>query len=144
MNAGNLEEQILAVELELSAIAIRREALQSKLLKLRHAKNQLGNNEQLIPGASQSLITGSSSTCEKITLFRSLFRGREDVFSRRFESKKTGRSGYQPVCKNEWERGICRKPAQKCITCDNREFIPVSDEIIRKHLLGYDPDYKRE
>jgi len=29
----------------------------------------------------------------KIALFRSLFRGREDVYSRRFESRKTGKSG---------------------------------------------------
>jgi len=37
----------------------------------------------------------------KITLFRSLFRGREDVYAKRFESKKTGKSGYQPACRNE-------------------------------------------
>ena len=80
MDAGNLEEQILAIEQELSAIAIRREALQSKLLKLRHAKDQISHNEQLVTIASQSLITGSSSTSEKISLFRSLFKGREDVF----------------------------------------------------------------
>ena len=32
----------------------------------------------------------------KIALFRSLFRGREDVYPRRFESRKTGKSGYSP------------------------------------------------
>ena len=31
---------------------------------------------------------------DKIKLFRSLFRGREDVYPRRFESMNTGRSGY--------------------------------------------------
>lgn len=35
-----------------------------------------------------------SSVESKIRLFRSLFRGREDVYPRRFESRKTGRSGY--------------------------------------------------
>ena len=40
-DAGNLEEQMQAIKRELSAIAIRRQALQSKLLKLRHAKNQV-------------------------------------------------------------------------------------------------------
>jgi hypothetical protein len=30
----------------------------------------------------------------KIALFRSLFRGREDVYPRRFQSRKTGRAGY--------------------------------------------------
>lgn len=38
---------------------------------------------------------------EKIRLFRSLFRGREDLYARRFESRKTGRSGYAPACANE-------------------------------------------
>jgi hypothetical protein len=41
-------------------------------------------------------VHGRSSTGDKIALFRSLFRGREDVYPRRFESKKTGRSGYAP------------------------------------------------
>lgn len=39
---------------------------------------------------------------QKISLFRSLFKGREDVFARRWHSIKTGKSGYQPVCMNEW------------------------------------------
>ena len=50
----------------------------------------------------------------KIALFRSLFRGRDDVYPRRFESRKTGRSGYAPACGNEWVRGICEKPRIKC------------------------------
>ena len=46
------------------------------------------------------LISGSvdqtSSPQAKIALFRSLFRGRDDVYPRRFESRKTGRSGTLP------------------------------------------------
>ncbi|MCK5571819.1 MAG: restriction endonuclease subunit R, partial [Bacteroidetes bacterium] len=51
-----------------------------------------------------------SSADEKIWLFRSLFRGREDVYPRRWESMKTGRSGYSPACRHEWVPGICEKP----------------------------------
>ena len=36
----------------------------------------------------------SSSPQSKIALFRSLFRGRGDVYLRRFESLRTGKSGY--------------------------------------------------
>ncbi len=75
---------------------------------------------------------------EKIALFRSLFRGREDVYPIRFESKKTGRSGYQPACANEWVRGLCEKPRIKCADCPNRCFLPVTDEVIRWHLSGSD------
>ena len=38
---------------------------------------------------------------EKITLFRSYFKGRDDVFARRWFSKTTEKSGYQPVCMNK-------------------------------------------
>jgi hypothetical protein len=39
-----------------------------------------------------------------------LFRGRDDVYPRRFESRKAGKSGYAPACANEWVRGVCEKP----------------------------------
>jgi hypothetical protein len=52
----------------------------------------------------------------KIALFRSLFRGRDDVYARRFESRRTGKSGYAPACGNEWVRGVCEKPRIKCTT----------------------------
>jgi very-short-patch-repair endonuclease len=74
----------------------------------------------------------------KIALFRGLFRGRDDVYPRRFESQKTGRSGYQPACGNEWVKGLCDKGRVKCVECPNRRFLPVSDEVIRKHLSGQD------
>ena len=54
-----------------------------------------------------------SAASAKIALFRSLFRGRDDVYPRRFESRKTGKSGYAPACANEWLRGICEKPRIK-------------------------------
>jgi len=73
---------------------------------------------------------------DKITLFRSLFRGRDDVYPRFWSSRKTGKSGYAPVCKNEWVPKICKKPIIKCSECPNRELVPLDNEIIRKHLLG--------
>ncbi len=74
----------------------------------------------------------------KIALFRSLFRGREDVFARRFESRRTGNSGYQPACANEWIVGICEKPRIKCSECRHARFLPVTDDVIRWHLSGQD------
>jgi superfamily II DNA or RNA helicase/very-short-patch-repair endonuclease len=90
------------------------------------------------------LISGpvdqTSSSQAKIALFRSLFRGREDVYPRRFESQRTGRSGYAPACANEWVRGVCEKPRIKCMDCPNRRFLPVTDDVIRWHLSGCDPE----
>lgn len=79
-----------------------------------------------------------STAAEKIALFRSLFRGREDVYPRRFESRKTGRAGYQPACANEWVRGVCEKPRIKCSECLQQRWLPVTDEVIRWHLSGRD------
>src|SRR3970040_3147133 len=83
-------------------------------------------------------IDRTSPSQAKIALFRSLFRGRVDVYPRRFESRKTGKSGYAPACANEWVRGICEKPRIKCADCPNRRFLPVTDEVIRCHLSGHD------
>jgi hypothetical protein len=95
------------------------------------------------PGISSPAVVHSRSPgADKILLFRSLFRGREDVYPRRFESLTTGRSGYAPACGNEWVRGICEKPRIKCADCPNRAFLPVTDEVIRWHLSGKDPHGK--
>lgn len=73
---------------------------------------------------------------EKIHLFRSYFRGREDVFARRWYSSKTEKSGYSPVCANEWKYGVCIKPKGKCSKCENRVLVPLDDAVIFRHLSG--------
>ena len=77
---------------------------------------------------------------EKVTLFRSLFQGREDVFARRWFSNSTGKSGYQPVCSREWNREFCNKKKFKCTECPNREFQPLGYNDIYRHLEGKDPN----
>lgn len=76
------------------------------------------------------------STDEKVALFRRLFRGRDDVWALRWESKTSGKSGYSPACANEWQLGICGKPRIKCGDCVHRQLIPVSDLVIYQHLAG--------
>jgi hypothetical protein len=83
-------------------------------------------------------VNRQSLPAAKIALFRSLFRGRDDVYPRRFESRKTGKAGYSPVCANEWVQGVCAKPRVKCAECPNRRFLPVTDDVMRWHLSGQD------
>jgi len=87
----------------------------------------------------ESLVHQHSAPEVKIQLFRSLFRGRDDVYPRRFQSRRTGRAGYAPACSNEWVRGICEKPRIKCADCQYRQFLPITDDVIRWHLSGFDP-----
>jgi hypothetical protein len=137
---------IQSAEQELSQLDQRRVELVAQIDELKRAhkyfslkKPSLDTINTLAEASSNIYVTGESPTVAKTALFRSLFRGREDVFPRRFESKTTGRSGYQPVCKNEWVSGICKKPSIKCGKCSARVFIPVSNQIIHNHLMGYDP-----
>ena len=51
---------------------------------------------------SEITVNKSSSSQQKIELFKTLFVGRTDVFARRWYSTTTEKSGYQPVCANEW------------------------------------------
>jgi hypothetical protein len=75
----------------------------------------------------------------KIDLFRSLFRGRSDVFPLRWENLKTGKSGYAPACANEWKRGLCEKPRVKCSACPNQAFIAATGQVVAHHLRGQGP-----
>ena len=75
---------------------------------------------------------------EKVELFQSLFKGREDVFARRWYSNSTKQSGYQPVCKREWIRDYCDKRKYRCVECPNRLFASLSYEHIYNHLAGKD------
>lgn len=75
---------------------------------------------------------------EKVSLFQSLFKGRNDVFAKRWFSKATGKGGYQPVCKNEWRPGFCDKKRFKCAECPSRDFAQLTSQDIYRHLEGKD------
>jgi len=86
--------------------------------------------------AARESAASRLSTQEKVSLFRRLFRGRQDVYPIRWESRTTDRSGYAPACANEWRAGLCEKPRVKCADCANRSLIPLTDRVIYDHLLG--------
>jgi len=75
-------------------------------------------------------------TNEKIALFRTLFRGRTDVYPVRWEGKTSGKTGYSPACGNEWRVGVCEKPRIKCGDCAHRLLLPLTDAVVYKHLVG--------
>jgi len=96
---------------ELAELDAKRERILKQIETLKSLKiEKEGINQtepSFIPSTYKPAITNLSSEEDKISLFRSFFRGREDVFPKRFESLKSGKSGYQPACRNEWIRGIC-------------------------------------
>jgi superfamily II DNA or RNA helicase len=126
---------IRTIEARLKEIDTERERLTNDLKKLRLTLSELEVSSIQTP-KNIAKINASSALIEKIALFRSLFRGREDVYPKLWTSKKTGNKGYSPVCENEWINGVCGKPSIKCGECDNRKFSPLNDDVIRKHLEG--------
>jgi hypothetical protein len=133
--AKDAQGDIAALQMRLAELDLERERVLAALDRLKQS-----DAPKPEPTASAEHVpsTPAMSNADKIALFRSLFRGREEIFPRRWENTKTGKSGYSPACANEWVRGICEKPRIKCMECPNQAFIPVSDDVIRSHLQGRD------
>ena len=123
----------------LAALERERAAIIADLAELRRQQETRQIcRERSCQEPAQAAVTMKSSAAEKIAVFRGVFRGREDVFPRRWDNPKTGKSGYSPACDNEWISGICGKPKIKCGECPNQAFPAVSDAVISSHLRGKD------
>ena len=81
-------------------------------------------------------ISSNSGAVEKIRLFMSLFKGRDDVYAKRWEGKQKGNSGYSPSCLNEWKSGVCAKPKGTCAGCTHKAYAALDEKVIEDHLLG--------
>ena len=110
-----------------------------KELEAENAELRKRLGEPVTPMPSASSAMQNLSLQEKMDLFCSLFKGRDDVFARRWYSKTSGKAGYQPVCQNEWTP-LCDKRKYKCADCPNRQFSPLTYNDYYKHLEGKDSD----
>ena len=73
---------------------------------------------------------------EKVALFRSLFRGREDVYAVRWESPD-GRHGYMPKSERDWKAYYAAKPEdRKRVDKEARKYFPLTDQAVHDHLAG--------
>ena len=80
--------------------------------------------------------TKAISNEEKVKIFMNIFKGRTDIYAKRWISKKNGNAGYSPVCKNEFNIYKCDKKRTKCNKCPYRELEPLTEDAILKHLQG--------
>lgn len=120
--------QILLTECE----NLRKE--NAELRSLLELQNKTNKNIDCFP--LQNLSIKPLSTDKKITLFRSLFCGRDDVYAQRWVSKD-GRSGYSPVCINtQWNPCRCKKSKRHCYICNERQYSSLTNQVIYNHLRG--------
>jgi superfamily II DNA or RNA helicase len=106
----------------------------AEFLESRASKDQ---TRQDAPSAESSPpLNANANPAEKIQLFMSLFKGRNDVYAKRWESKDGTRSGYSPACRNEWKRDLCGKPRLKCALCEHRSYDPLDEKTVAAHLRG--------
>lgn len=122
------EARVARLEIELTESRAALESLRAEL--------SAGQpSSPTVPALTPSVPAPVTSS-EKVALFRSLFRGREDVYPKLWTNAKTGRKGYAPACANEWVRDVCEKPRVKCGECPNQAFLAVEDRVILDHLQG--------
>lgn len=97
---SDIEGRMTEIEQRLEMLDAERAELTRELSELR---DQVALEKERVCSISSfpdTPITNSSPAEEKIALVRKLFRGRDDVYARRWESPKTGKSGYRPACSN--------------------------------------------
>ncbi|MEI7668490.1 MAG: DEAD/DEAH box helicase family protein [Pseudomonadota bacterium] len=141
MTISSIEQRINQLLHKLSLLDDERTCVVAEIDKLQLQLEKENQTKSIPIPVSQNYTSE-----EKIRIFMQLFRGRADVLPKRWDNKKTGKSGYSPACNNEWVSGICNKPQIKCSECHNQSFIALDEVIIRKHLSGdrtgaYKKDY---
>jgi superfamily II DNA or RNA helicase len=132
-----LIREIAAAERELSDLQARQQRIETHLAELRERRTSIGEPSPGNPPTPSPFASSDLSPSQKIKLYRSLFRGRDDVYPRLWISSKNGRKGYSPACGNEWKPGLCGKSrGVKCSDCNHQSFLPVTDQTILDHLQG--------
>ena len=93
---------------------------------------------------AEGIVTTASSTADKLSLFRSLFHGRDNVYAHGYQ-RKDGGIAYVPACSNEWKATVCpktdptkRKSPGICARCSNRDLKPLTDQVLITHFRGAD------
>lgn len=130
-----IDDLIRQIENQLTVLDLERLKLLTDLKKLRSEKDSQKNIVEL---GKAALLKTPETNDEKTNLFLSLFKGREDIYPKRWENNKSGKSGYSPACENEWTP-VCHKATKKikCSDCQFQKFYPLNGNAVASHLRGH-------
>lgn len=134
-------DEILKAELEKAVAECERLREENALLRLRvgQATDVRDSNAHQSSAHNKSIKTPAFVTAEsrpelKVSLFRSLFRGRDDVYALRWEGR-SGKKGYSPAGIRDWDHAGSADQGHKRSFRHSKLF-PLSEEVIRDHLTG--------
>jgi superfamily II DNA or RNA helicase len=125
-----------AATLDAELAALRGEVTQlradnARLLRLLELTPQQshppGPEQTAIFDSAPGAVHAHSSAAAKVAFYAALFGARTDVYALRWESARTGHSGWVPAVRGGWRKGM---PAA------DREYLPLSEEVLTGHLSG--------
>lgn len=121
MSGSDLQRRLDQVSRELERLRAENERLRTLLKLAQRTKTILDPSKPEHPTSGAGF---PASADEKVALVRRLFRGRDDVYALRWESTRTGKSGYAPTTAEGWNRH------------GPKTYLPISDEAVERHLRG--------
>lgn len=117
-----LKAKIRKLETDAEAVIPLHESVRPRETLFQEPEEPESSRQSIATALNDTSCNNKSVTCrismhsqnhEKIALFMSQFKGRTDVYAKKWQNKK-GLTGYSPVCLNEWTPGVCNKPNTKC------------------------------
>ncbi len=129
-----------------SAIAAKSGRITSLTGQLDAARSELADLKKELAALDSGALTGNrdslgarkaalDTATGRVRLFRSLFRGRSDLYAVRWTDRK-GRSGFSPACENKWSPGVCNIREVPCGRCANQAFKSLDEKAVYAHLAG--------
>ena len=133
-----LERAIGAEESTLTRLEEELAGTKARLVSLRADLATFDTRAEALvkPKVPVPLGNAPRTVADKLKVFRELFRGRSDLYPKRFVAKKTGKPGYAPACANKFVPGVCELPKVKCGDCTKQAFLPFDDTAVFAHLKG--------
>jgi len=96
-----------------------------RLLDLRGEDIRLDSEQLSAPVAPPGLVTAASPNDEKLRLYASLFRARDDVYAEFWRSPRLGTKGWKPAVPGGWRKGMRHGTAR---------YLPRTASVVARHL----------
>jgi hypothetical protein len=112
------------------------ERLRKKLEQLQTGSNrtQVAEANEVYPRPAKATVAQPAEANSRLTLFRSLFGGREDVYAQRWE-KADGSSNYSPAKHHDWDSHT-KSDKGKMICGAACQLLALTDRVLDEHLKG--------